>query len=39
MAVAVALENLLPPIPSELVLGLTGLAAARGELTLVEAIV
>lgn len=36
--VAVALENLFPPIPSEVVLPLAGFAAARGEMGLLEAI-
>lgn len=34
----VALENLFPPIPSEVVLPLTGLTASRGGFTLLEAI-
>ncbi len=34
----VALENLFPPIPSEIVLPLAGFAAYRGSLTVVEAI-
>lgn len=37
--VAVALENLFPPIPSEVILPLAGFAAARGEMGLLEAIV
>ena len=36
--VAVALENLFPPIPSEVILPLAGFAAARGEMGLLEAI-
>jgi membrane protein DedA with SNARE-associated domain len=36
---AVALENLFPPIPSEVILPLAGFAAARGDLNLVSAIV
>jgi membrane protein DedA with SNARE-associated domain len=36
---AVALENLFPPLPSEVILPLAGLAASRGELGLVSAIV
>jgi membrane protein DedA with SNARE-associated domain len=35
---AVALENLFPPIPSEVILPLAGFAAARGELSLLGAI-
>jgi membrane protein DedA with SNARE-associated domain len=35
---AVALENLFPPLPSEVILPLAGFAAARGELGLVSAI-
>jgi membrane protein DedA with SNARE-associated domain len=38
-AVAVGLDNLFPPIPSEVVLPLAGLAASRGSFTLAEAIV
>ncbi len=37
-AVAVGLDNLFPPIPSEVVLPLAGLAASRGAFTLAEAI-
>lgn len=37
--VAVALENLFPPIPSEVVLPLAGFAAARGRFGLIEAII
>ncbi len=37
-ALAVALENLFPPIPSEVILPLAGFAASRGEIDLVEAI-
>ncbi|MFD2077954.1 DedA family protein [Actinopolymorpha cephalotaxi] len=36
--VAVFLENLFPPIPSELILPLAGFAASRGDLSLVGAI-
>ncbi|WP_328991908.1 DedA family protein [Kribbella sp. NBC_01245] len=36
---AIALENLFPPLPSELILPLAGFAANRGELGLVSAIV
>ena len=36
---AVALENLFPPIPSEIILPLAGLAASRGDLGLPEVIV
>lgn len=35
--IAIALENLFPPIPSEVVLPTAGLAASRGRFTLVEA--
>ncbi|MFJ4440120.1 DedA family protein [Streptomyces sp. NPDC088923] len=35
---AIALENLFPPLPSEVVLPLTGFAAARGVLTLASAL-
>ena len=35
---AVALENLFPPIPSEVILPLAGLAASRGSFTLAEAL-
>lgn len=37
-AVAVGLDNLFPPIPSEVVLPMAGLAASRGSFTLFEAI-
>lgn len=37
--VAVALENLFPPLPSEVILPLAGFAAARGDVGLVSAIV
>jgi len=37
--IAVALENLFPPLPSELILPVAGFAAARGELGLVSVIV
>ncbi|BBY19376.1 DedA family protein [Mycolicibacterium litorale] len=36
--VAIAAENLFPPIPSEVILPLAGFAAARGDMTLFEAI-
>ncbi|RJL36168.1 DedA family protein [Bailinhaonella thermotolerans] len=36
---AIAAENLFPPIPSELILPLAGFTASRGQLGLVEAIV
>jgi len=36
---AIALENLFPPLPSEVVLPMAGLAASRGSFTLVEALV
>lgn len=35
---AVALENLFPPIPSEVILPLAGFAASQGELTLASAV-
>jgi membrane protein DedA with SNARE-associated domain len=35
---AVALENVFPPVPSEVILPVAGLAASRGAFTLVEAI-
>lgn len=38
VGIAIALENLFPPIPSEAVLPLAGLAASRGAFGLVEAI-
>jgi membrane protein DedA with SNARE-associated domain len=37
-AIAVGLDNLFPPIPSEVVLPIAGLAASRGSFTLFEAI-
>lgn len=37
-AIAVGLDNLFPPIPSEVVLPMAGLAASRGSFTLAEAI-
>jgi membrane protein DedA with SNARE-associated domain len=37
-AIAVGLDNLFPPIPSEVVLPMAGLAASRGSFTLFEAI-
>jgi len=36
---AVALENLFPPLPSELILPLAGFAASQGEISLVAAVV
>lgn len=36
---AVALENLFPPLPSEVILPLAGFAASRGDLNLIAAIV
>ncbi|USI89993.1 DedA family protein [Rhodococcus sp. D-6] len=36
---AVAAENLFPPIPSEVILPLAGFAASRGEISLVSAVV
>ncbi len=36
---AVALENLFPPIPSEVILPLAGFAASRGDLSLASAII
>ncbi len=36
--IAIGIENLFPPIPSEVILPLAGFAAARGSMTLVEAI-
>ncbi len=36
---AIALENVFPPLPSEVILPLAGFAAARGDLSLVAAIV
>ncbi|MQA79611.1 MAG: DedA family protein [Streptosporangiales bacterium] len=38
-ALAVALENLFPPIPSEIILPLAGFTASRGDMSLVAAIV
>ncbi|MBO0680908.1 DedA family protein [Mycolicibacterium sp. S2-37] len=35
---AIAAENIFPPLPSEIILPLTGFAAARGEMSLWEAI-
>ncbi|GAB2614327.1 DedA family protein [Kribbella endophytica] len=37
--IAVALENLFPPLPSEVILPLAGFAASRGDLGLINAIV
>jgi membrane protein DedA with SNARE-associated domain len=39
VGLAIALENLFPPLPSEVFLPLAGFAAARGDLSLVAAIV
>ncbi len=36
--IAIALENLFPPLPSEVILPMAGLAASRGAFTIVEAI-
>ncbi|GAB3602892.1 DedA family protein [Microbacterium aureliae] len=36
--IAIALENLFPPLPSEVVLPMAGLAASRGSFTLLEAL-
>lgn len=36
--VAIALENLFPPLPSEVILPMAGLAASRGSFSLVEAL-
>lgn len=38
-ALAIAAENLFPPIPSEVILPLAGFTASRGELSLVSALV
>lgn len=38
-AIAVALESIFPPIPSEVVLPLAGFAAARGEFSLLSVII
>ncbi|MGO8608832.1 DedA family protein, partial [Rhizobium johnstonii] len=35
---AIALENIFPPLPSEVILPLAGLAASRGSFTLIEAL-
>ena len=37
--IAIALENLFPPLPSEIILPMAGLAASRGSFTLFEALV
>src|SRR6185312_15720785 len=37
-ALAIALENLFPPLPSEVVLPLAGFTASRGSFTLIEAL-
>lgn len=39
VALAIALESIFPPIPSEVILPLAGFTAARGSLHLVEAII
>lgn len=36
---AIALENLFPPLPSEAILPLAGLAASRGQFTIAEALI
>ncbi|HET9871362.1 MAG TPA: DedA family protein [Propionibacteriaceae bacterium] len=36
--IAIALENVFPPVPSEVILPLAGFAASRGSITLVEAL-
>ncbi len=37
--IAIALENLFPPLPSEVILPMAGLAASRGAFTLAEALI
>ncbi|MGV3562718.1 MAG: DedA family protein, partial [Nocardioides sp.] len=37
--IAIALENLFPPLPSEIILPLAGFTASRGTFSLAEAIV
>ncbi len=37
--IAIALENLFPPLPSEVILPMAGLAASRGSFTVVDAVV
>jgi membrane protein DedA with SNARE-associated domain len=37
--IAIAMENLFPPLPSEVILPMAGLAASRGSFSLVEAVV
>ncbi len=37
--IAIAMENLVPPLPSEVILPMAGLAASRGSFSLVEALV
>ncbi len=37
--IAIALENLFPPLPSEAILPMAGLAASRGSFSLVEALI
>lgn len=39
VAVAIGLENLFPPLPSELILPVAGFAASRGSLGLIEVII
>lgn len=39
VALAIALESIFPPIPSEVILPLAGFSAARGSFSLVEAII
>jgi membrane protein DedA with SNARE-associated domain len=39
VAVAIALENLFPPLPSELILPVAGFAASKGNLGLIEVII
>ncbi len=34
--IAIALENLFPPLPSEVILPLAGFTASRGEMNLIE---
>jgi membrane protein DedA with SNARE-associated domain len=37
--IAIAMENLFPPLPSEVILPMAGLAASRGSFTVIEALV
>lgn len=39
VAIAMFLENVFPPIPSEVIMGLTGMAVADGKLTFADAVV